>query len=208
MKSMAASAGWTGAQWQDLYNVEMREAGFNLNAKNPGSGAYGLAQFINGPSEYAQYGGNSTTARGQITGMLNYIKQRYGTPAGAWQHEQQFGWYDQGGLLQPGTTMAVNQTGQPELVLPGNLSNALVGPGGPLVKLTRQLGDPVGPVAQLVHAVSNPGGPMVNLQKAIVNPGGARTADVVGLAREIRDRVRDTFGVELASEPVLVGVSL
>ena len=43
---------------------------------------------------------------------------------------------------------------------------------------------------------------------AIVNPGGARTADVVGLAREIRDRVRDTFGVELASEPVLVGVSL
>jgi UDP-N-acetylmuramate dehydrogenase len=43
---------------------------------------------------------------------------------------------------------------------------------------------------------------------ALVNPGNARTADVVGLAREIRDRVRDVFGVELASEPVLVGVSL
>ena len=43
---------------------------------------------------------------------------------------------------------------------------------------------------------------------ALVNPGDARTADVVGLAREIRDRVRDVFGVELASEPVLVGVSL
>ena len=43
---------------------------------------------------------------------------------------------------------------------------------------------------------------------ALVNPGGARAADVVGLAREIRDRVRDIFGVELASEPVLVGVSL
>ena len=43
---------------------------------------------------------------------------------------------------------------------------------------------------------------------ALVNPGGASTADVVGLAREIRDRVRDIFGVELASEPVLVGVSL
>jgi len=43
---------------------------------------------------------------------------------------------------------------------------------------------------------------------ALVNPGDARTADVVGLAREIRDRVRDTFGVELACEPVLVGVSL
>ena len=43
---------------------------------------------------------------------------------------------------------------------------------------------------------------------ALVNPGDARTADVVGLAREIRDRIRDIFGVELASEPVLVGVSL
>ena len=43
---------------------------------------------------------------------------------------------------------------------------------------------------------------------ALVNPGDASTADVVGLAREIRDRVRDIFGVELASEPVLVGVSL
>jgi UDP-N-acetylmuramate dehydrogenase len=43
---------------------------------------------------------------------------------------------------------------------------------------------------------------------ALVNPGGASTADVVGLAREIRNRVRDVFGVELTSEPVLVGVSL
>jgi UDP-N-acetylmuramate dehydrogenase len=43
---------------------------------------------------------------------------------------------------------------------------------------------------------------------ALVNAGGASTAEVVGLAREIRDRVRDIFGVELASEPVLVGVSL
>lgn len=43
---------------------------------------------------------------------------------------------------------------------------------------------------------------------ALVNPGDASTADVVGLAREIRDRVRDIFGVGLASEPVLVGVRL
>jgi UDP-N-acetylmuramate dehydrogenase len=43
---------------------------------------------------------------------------------------------------------------------------------------------------------------------ALVNPGDARTADVVGLAREIRDQVRDLFGIELASEPVLVGVTL
>jgi len=43
---------------------------------------------------------------------------------------------------------------------------------------------------------------------ALVNPGNASTAEVVGLAREIRDRVHDIFGVALAGEPVLVGVSL
>jgi len=43
---------------------------------------------------------------------------------------------------------------------------------------------------------------------ALVNPGGASAAAVASLAREIRDRVRDVFGVELAHEPVLVGVSL
>jgi hypothetical protein len=120
MRAMAASIGWTGGLWTDLFNVEMREAGFNLAARNPSSGAYGLAQFINGPSEYYQYGGNPNTAAGQITGMLNYIRQRYGTPAGAWAHELNFGWYDQGGWLMPGMTMAVNRTGRPERVTPAD----------------------------------------------------------------------------------------
>jgi UDP-N-acetylmuramate dehydrogenase len=41
---------------------------------------------------------------------------------------------------------------------------------------------------------------------ALVNPGEATTADLVALAREIRDGVRFSFGVELVNEPVLVGV--
>jgi UDP-N-acetylmuramate dehydrogenase len=43
---------------------------------------------------------------------------------------------------------------------------------------------------------------------ALVNPGDATAADIAGLAREIRDQVRDELGVELACEPVLVGLSL
>jgi UDP-N-acetylmuramate dehydrogenase len=42
---------------------------------------------------------------------------------------------------------------------------------------------------------------------AIVNRGGAAAADVVGLAREVRDRVRDRFGVTLVPEPVFVNLS-
>jgi UDP-N-acetylmuramate dehydrogenase len=43
---------------------------------------------------------------------------------------------------------------------------------------------------------------------ALTNPGGASAAGLVALARRIRDAVREAFGVELAAEPVLVGVSL
>src|SRR5487761_1537068 len=96
LQSAAAKKGWTGAQWAALVNVEMAEAGFNIHAQNPGSGAYGLAQFISGPSEYAQHGGNSVTAAGQAVGMVNYVAQRYGTPEAAWAHEQAFHWCGSG----------------------------------------------------------------------------------------------------------------
>jgi UDP-N-acetylmuramate dehydrogenase len=43
---------------------------------------------------------------------------------------------------------------------------------------------------------------------ALVNPGGATTAGLLALAGEIREGVRAAFGVELASEPVLVGAGL
>jgi UDP-N-acetylmuramate dehydrogenase len=43
---------------------------------------------------------------------------------------------------------------------------------------------------------------------ALVNPGGATAASLLALAREVRAGVRETFGVELASEPVLVGTGL
>jgi UDP-N-acetylmuramate dehydrogenase len=43
---------------------------------------------------------------------------------------------------------------------------------------------------------------------ALVNSGSASTAGLIALARQIRDGVRDAFGVSLAAEPVLVGVTL
>jgi UDP-N-acetylmuramate dehydrogenase len=43
---------------------------------------------------------------------------------------------------------------------------------------------------------------------AVTNRGSATAADVVALAREIRDGVHAAFGVSLVNEPVLVGISL
>lgn len=43
---------------------------------------------------------------------------------------------------------------------------------------------------------------------ALTNRGGASTADLLTLAREIRDGVLQRFGIRLEPEPVMVGVSL
>ena len=43
---------------------------------------------------------------------------------------------------------------------------------------------------------------------ALTNRGGATTADLLELARVVRDGVRATFGIELEPEPTLVGVAL
>ena len=43
---------------------------------------------------------------------------------------------------------------------------------------------------------------------ALTNRGGATTEELLTLAREVRDGVRDAFGVTLVNEPVTVGCSL
>jgi len=43
---------------------------------------------------------------------------------------------------------------------------------------------------------------------ALTNSGGATTADLLCLAREVRDRVGERFGIELVNEPVTVGCRL
>lgn len=43
---------------------------------------------------------------------------------------------------------------------------------------------------------------------ALTNRGGATSAELVALAREIRDGVRAQFAIELTNEPVLVGIEL
>jgi UDP-N-acetylmuramate dehydrogenase len=65
------------------------------------------------------------------------------------------------------------------------------------------------PIAQGTPRAGLPG-PRISAKHtlALVNPGGATADSLLGLAREVRDGVRDVFGVELANEPVVVGRSL
>ena len=93
LQTVGAQHNWTDQQLQDWWQVIKIESGGQLDAQNPSSSAYGIAQFISGASEYAKYGGNSTSVTGQLTAMANYIAQRYGSPSAALAHEHSAGWY-------------------------------------------------------------------------------------------------------------------
>lgn len=104
--------GWGPEQMPDLILLWNRESGWSATARNPSSGAYGVAQALghggtgtaaaDGTNEYgAEYGlteaearaANAGSARWQIEWGLGYIKSAYGSPQAAWSHEESAGWY-------------------------------------------------------------------------------------------------------------------
>ncbi len=58
------------------------------------------------------------------------------------------------------------------------------------------------------HGMPGPAALSTKHTLAVTNRGRARSADVVALAREVRDGVQEAFGVRLVNEPVLVGTQL
>lgn len=116
VQGVAAGYGWgSGVQWTDLVAVINRESGFNNTAQNPHSTAYGMFQFLD--STWGAYGATKTSdPHAQAVAGLRYISQRYGSPAGAYAHEQQFGWYDNGGIARDIGFMR-KMTNLPERVL-------------------------------------------------------------------------------------------
>lgn len=86
-QQMAAQRGWTGADWNALYVLWMRESGWNPRALNRSSGACGIPQAL--PCSKIP----DQSIAGQIKWGLDYIQRRYGSPSGAMQHWQQKHWY-------------------------------------------------------------------------------------------------------------------
>jgi TP901 family phage tail tape measure protein len=128
--------GWSQF-WGALDQLWTHESGWNPTAQNPTSSAFGIPQFLD--STWGSVGGHKTTdPRLQIQYGLQYIAQRYGDPAKAWNFWQGHHYYgrggqvlpvhsyDRGGYLPPGLSLAKNGTGRPEPVGPAATPTVVV----------------------------------------------------------------------------------
>jgi hypothetical protein len=80
-------------QFRCLEPLWEKESNWRVDATNPSSGAYGIAQALPA-SKYASAGSDwETNAITQIRWGLGYIKAVYGTPCAAWAHSQATNWY-------------------------------------------------------------------------------------------------------------------
>lgn len=122
-KFAAEKAGWTGPEWEALKTLWHNESGWDNNAQNPTSTAYGIAQFLD--STWAGFGPKTSDPKKQIEYGIQYIKSRpdyggpvNGTPSRAlamWQSRSPH-WYDEGGLAYGKGAMMKNVV-EPERVL-------------------------------------------------------------------------------------------
>lgn len=92
-RRMLRSFGWPGTQFRYLNSLWDAESSWNVYAENPFSGAYGIPQAVPGGKMAAAGAAWRTSAATQIRWGLRYIKEVYGSPGAAWDHEVAYGWY-------------------------------------------------------------------------------------------------------------------
>jgi hypothetical protein len=138
--------GWNASDW---LKVIAKESGGSMTALNKGSGAYGIAQFIDGASEYASYGGNANTLVGQLVAMANYIAGRYGNPTAAWAHEVADNWYAKGGIVGLPSLSTPTFSISPSAVSSWLTGTDIIGGGGPLPFSTSDLS----PINQIISQI-------------------------------------------------------
>jgi hypothetical protein len=92
-EGMLGKFGWSSSQFSCLEPLWEHESGWNVTAENPSSGAYGIPQALSGTMMASSGPDWQNNAATQIRWGLTYIQGRYGSPCGAWAHEEADNWY-------------------------------------------------------------------------------------------------------------------
>lgn len=85
--------GWGDDQFGCLSNLWTKESGWNYQASNASSHAYGIPQALPGSKMTSISDDWQTNPLTQIRWGLTYIQGSYGTPCAAWGHSQAMNWY-------------------------------------------------------------------------------------------------------------------
>jgi hypothetical protein len=85
--------GYGSSQFDCFNNIIMRESMWRVNATNPSSGAYGIPQALPGSKMATVASDWRTNPATQIIWGIEYMKDRYGSPCGAWGFKSSHGWY-------------------------------------------------------------------------------------------------------------------
>jgi hypothetical protein len=83
--------GFSEDQFGCLDNLYVSESGWQVDADNPTSTAYGIPQALTGLHDLPP--GYMTSAEVQIKWGLDYIRTSYGNPCGAWAFKRENNWY-------------------------------------------------------------------------------------------------------------------
>lgn len=89
-QAIMGNYGFGDDQWTCLDILWTHESGWNQYAGNPSSGAYGIPQALPGSKMGSGWQDDPVV---QINWGLKYIKDRYATPCGAYNHWKSFNWY-------------------------------------------------------------------------------------------------------------------
>ncbi|APC46396.1 endolysin [Streptomyces phage BRock] len=117
--------GWTGNQWDALYQLWTKESNWNHHADNPNSDAYGIPQAMSNLHAETNTSEWRNSPEAQIRWGLKYIAGKYKTPEKAWSfwNSQNPHWYDQGAWnLENDTTARVHKG---EMILPARQAESV-----------------------------------------------------------------------------------
>lgn len=134
-RALAARYGWNkGPQWNALHELWTRESGWEPGRMNISSLATGIPQALPGTKIYGNAWNSmgrykkdgklylkGADARKEIAWGLNYIKERYGSPASAINFHNGHNWYTNGGYARkPHAGVFGERNGHPadEVVMP------------------------------------------------------------------------------------------
>jgi hypothetical protein len=87
-KTQLAAYGWSQSEFPALEQMWENESGWDPNAVNPASGAYGIPQALGHGHVY-----DLGDYKAQIDWGLKYIRDAYGSPTNAWSFWQSHNWY-------------------------------------------------------------------------------------------------------------------